>query len=423
MRLGSFPFLLLALASVAWAASDPDLQTVPATVGPELVIGTAAFERPAIASNGNGLLLAWNAPDATGVNRLNVQRATSNGTLLGTRTAVGVTANAQRDPVLTADGTNFLLVWYDYTSAAAALRGSIINGSTAATSATFTISANVYVQPLGGVEGIRVDRAVAAWTGSVYRVFWIDGSVPGGQAMGAVVTPQGVLQSKFTIGDVSHLNAALSGSPRTVVIGTATVSGRLTLYSQAIEANDVPGPQTAIASEFQTVPTALADYLSPVIASSTSSTLAGWIVSRPGSADHIAATRVDPAGTPLDVQSNALGVRGFVIEPNPYSMRYDAVLNLLPDGSGFTLVWMRWGSGTFSGIWTLRLDANGRPISVRYPLALRSPLLFDDPQFPSATLLPDGSLAVVYIRNGARTQLYLRIAPRQAVGKKRGTRR
>jgi hypothetical protein len=412
--------LLMTFASIAWAAGDPDLQTVPATVGPELVVGTAAFERPAMASNGSGLLLAWDAPEATGVNHLNVQRAGANGTLLGTRTPVGVTANAQRDPLLTADGTNYLLVWYDYTSAAAALRGSIINGATGAPSAAFTISSNVYVQPLGSVEGIRVDRAVAAWSGSVYRIFWIDGSVPGGQAMGAVVTPQGLLQSKFTIGDFTHLDDALSGASRTLVIGTATVSGRLTLYSQAIEADNVPGPQMAIASEFQAMPSAMTSYLTPVIASSTSSTLAGWIVSRPGSADHIEATRLDPAGTPLDVHSEALGVRGFVIEPNPYSMRYNAVLNLLPDGAGFTLVWMRWGAGTFSGIWTLRLDANGRAISVRYPLALRSPLLFDDPQFPSATVLPNGSLAVAYIRNGAKTQLYLRVAPRQALAKRRG---
>jgi hypothetical protein len=421
MRWPLLPLFLL-VVPFAWAAVDPDLQSVPANVGPERIVGPAAFERPAIATNGSELLLAWDAPDAGGVNRLNVQRASASGVLLGTRTAVGATANPQRDPVLTADGTNYLLVWYDYTSNAAALRGAIVNGTTGAPSPAFTISSSVYVQPLGGgVDGIRVDPAVAAWSGSVYRVFWIDGSVPGGTAMGAVVTPQGLVQSKFTVAGVSHFDAALTGS-RTLVIGTATVNGRLTLLSRAIEPDNSAGPQKTIVSELE-VPPNILDYLSPVIAASPSTTLAAWIDSRSGGVDHIDATRLDATGAPLDVQPTPLGSRGFVIEPNAYSMRYDAVLNLLSDGSGFTLVWMRWGGGSFSGIWAMRLDANGRPISTRYPIALRSPLSFDDPQFPSATLLPAGSPAVAYIRNGVRPQLYLRIVPRQAIPKQRAVRR
>ena len=342
-----------------------------------IAISTAASwqEYPAISFDGTNFLVVWDDTRNPAYDDIYGARVSQTGTVLDPDgIAISTARSSQREPAVSFDGTNFLVVWEDKRSLS-----------------SYDDIYGARVTPAGNVldpDGIPISTAAryhehpaVSFDGTNWFVVWTDDRTDPYEynIYGARVTPGGIVLDPDGIPissvayDQEYPAVSFDGTNYLVVwmdfrSGPDTCDIYGARVSQAGTVLEPAGIPISIAVNFQRY---------PAVSFDGTNWLVVWEDRRSGAWD-IYGTRVSQAGTVLEPG-------GIPISTSSYSQWYPAVSF---DGTNFLVVWVDDRSGSYSDIYGARvtssgavLDPTGIAISTAANYQLEPAVSFDGTNF------------------------------------------
>jgi hypothetical protein len=301
---------------------------------------TGAQRTPSVTSGGLATLVTWEDFRFGSDCDVRANRIAANGSVLdGDGFVVVGVPNSQFAPVAAWDGTNFLVAWSDWVSAATwDLKVARVTPAGAVIDAPIMVS---------GAANDQVEPSVA-WDGAAFVVAWGDQRSGPSDVYASRVTSAGVVQDAAGIG-VSTASAgqvlpalAAAGSSVLAVWGDARGSSE-DVYGARINAGTVLDPSGRVLA------TLASPQEAPAVAWDGSGYLAVWQDGRGSGGDDVYAARAAADGTPLDGTGIAVSA-GAAPEGEP-----DVAWN----GTNYLVVWQDYRSGTGYDVYAARVSAAG----------------------------------------------------------------
>lgn len=330
---------------------DPD--GAPISTHPDLQFS------PALASDGTNLLVVWSDFRSGGFFGIDIfgARVSRSLTVLDPagRLLSSVVENAQTDPAVATDGTNYLVVWSDPRDG---VETEVFGARVSRTGAV--------LDPSGLDLGVGTlsdeSRPAVAWSGSRYLVVWegYDAGAGTSSIGGVPVTADGTVLEPLLIagaqGDAVAPRVAAAGGTFLVVWQDLRSGADYDIFGARVS-----GAGTLLDPGGLPLSTAIGDQVEPAVAGGASF-LVAWSDARTGSAD-IRAARVARSGALLDGPAST---GGFVISDAPSEQARPA---LSFGGSSYFVAWED-GRGGTGDIYGTRVSGSGvvaspggRPIS------------------------------------------------------------
>jgi hypothetical protein len=358
---------------------------------------------PAVAFDGTNYLVAWEDsrnPDQD----IFARRVSKSATVLDpAQTLVsGIVANAETEPSVAFDGTNYFVVWQDNLGARTEIIGFLVkpNG---------TVVSGLSIT--GGLEAGHF-RPRVVFGGTNYLVVWEDdrgASISGLDIFGARVTKAGLVLEPdgFPISQAPNdqVSPAVAASGGNFLVVWQDLRGG-TDYD--IYGARVTGAGVVLDPAGIPISTAIRDQAQPAVAAAGSTFLVAWADWRDftGFAD-IRGARVGSNGVLLDGPADSGGV---VLTDAVDDQLSPAVAS---SGSSFLVVWEDWRNGTSSDIRGTRVTTLGAPLDLA---GLQISVAPDDQNRPTA--LWDGARFVVAWedhRSGTSADIFATTVSKQGV--------
>ncbi len=301
---------------------------------------TGVQRNPSVTSGGLTTLVTWEDFRFGSDCDVRANRIAAGGAVLdGDGFVVVGVPNSQFAPVAAWDGTNFLVAWSDWVSAATwDLRVARVSPAGAVLDAPIMVSAAANDQVEPGV----------AWDGTTFVVAWGDQRSGPSDVYASRVTSAGVVQDAAGLGvstaSAGQVSPALAAAGSSVLAAWGDARGpNEDVYGARISAGTVLDPAGRVLSALANPQEA------PAVAWDGTGYLAVWQDGRGSGGDDVYAARAAADGTPLDGTGIALSA-GAAPEGEP-----DVAWN----GTNYLVVWQDYRSGTGYDVYAARISAAG----------------------------------------------------------------
>ncbi|MFZ5471526.1 MAG: putative Ig domain-containing protein [Myxococcota bacterium] len=277
-----------------------------------------ALGQVAVGSNGQSFLVAWGSYD-----NVNARLLSSDGPALGTAFVVSSATNAQRNPAVASDGTDYFVVWQDFRNDATQGSRWDVYGARVTGAGT--------VQDVNGLAIVsaptpdnQLDPQVA-FVGGGYLVVWTDGRGSDDDIYGALVTgtqvnpPSGF---RITAEPVDQTSPALASTgTQALVVWKDRRNGTSDIYGARVSDTTVLDPGGIVIS------TAASDQEFPQVAFDGVHYLVVW--------QHLAGAQTELRGARVALDGTVVDPQDFSVSAEPYDERSPVAAS---DGNGRTLV-------------------------------------------------------------------------------------
>jgi hypothetical protein len=351
-------------------------------------ISTAAQsqESPVVTFDGTSFLVAWHDYRNGDTSDIYGARVTPDGAVLDpVGIAISTAVHFQWDPAIASDGVNSLVVWKDW-------RGNSPNlyGARVTPDGTVLDPAGIAISTADGQQSMPA----ITFGSTCFLVVWADGRYSA-ETYGARVTPQGVVLDPdgiaISTGMQWHLDPAVTFDGLNFLVAWADDRGG---WYDDIYGARVTQAGTVLDPAGIAISTADGNQQLPAVASDGMNSLVVWQDYRSGDTSDIYGARVTPEGTVLDPT-------GVMLSTATIGQEHPAVAS---DGTNSLVVWQDCRNGSGSDIYGARVTSDG---TVLDPSGVAISTAANDQALPAVAFDGTNFLVVWHdYRGGAYPDIY-----------------